>query len=120
MQPTGSFEDRGHGGGGGEGDGGGGAGGDLRLHRQHLRFGRPPTAAHAGLAAYVLVPNGRIAAGKMAQAVMHSPDPGRGRQLRRRVARGARAAERHPIALVNSVNPDRIAGQKTAALRDRG
>jgi threonine synthase len=73
-------------------------------------------AAHAGLDAYVVVPNGKIAAGKVAQAVMH------GAQILAvdgsfddalRVAREATA--KHNIALVNSVNPYRIAGQKTAA-----
>jgi threonine synthase len=73
-------------------------------------------AAHAGLEAYVVIPNGKVAAGKMAQTVMY------GAQILAiegnfddalRIAREATA--RHPIALVNSVNPDRIAGQKTAA-----
>ena len=73
-------------------------------------------AARCGLEAAILVPQGRVAAGKLAQAV----------------AFGARivevegsfddaltlartVAETHPVALVNSVNPDRIEGQKTAS-----
>ncbi len=73
-------------------------------------------AARCGIECFVLVPGGKVAAGKMAQAV----------------AFGARIIEvdgnfddalnaarelttRHPVALVNSVNPFRIQGQKTAA-----
>jgi threonine synthase len=73
-------------------------------------------AARAGLTPIVLVPQGRIAAGKMAQAMMHG---GRVVQVRGgfddclRVARGL--AEDYPVSLVNSVNPMRIEGQKTAA-----
>ncbi len=73
-------------------------------------------AARAGLRGAVIVPEGKIAIGKLAQALMH----------------GARVvalqgnfddaltivrelARKHPIELVNSVNPHRIEGQKTAA-----
>jgi len=73
-------------------------------------------AAHAGLEAYVVVPDGRIAAGKLAQTVMYGAtilavDGGFDDALR--LVREATA--KHNIALVNSVNPHRIAGQKTAA-----
>jgi threonine synthase len=73
-------------------------------------------AAAAGLACRVVVPDGKVALGKLAQAVAHG--------ARIVVLRGnfdaaldaVRAlAERTPIALVNSVNPDRIEGQKTSA-----
>jgi threonine synthase len=73
-------------------------------------------AAAAGLACRVVVPDGKVALGKLAQAVAHG--------ARIVVLRGnfdaaldaVRAlAERTPIALVNSVNPHRIEGQKTAA-----
>ncbi len=73
-------------------------------------------AAKGGLTCAVLVPAGKIAMGKLAQALVH----------------GARLlqvdgnfddcldlcrdlAEHYPVTLVNSVNPDRIEGQKTAA-----
>ena len=73
-------------------------------------------AARAGITAAVIIPEGKIAAGKLAQALMH----------------GARVlaidgsfddalvavrelAESHPIALVNSVNEYRIDGQRTGA-----
>ncbi len=73
-------------------------------------------AAHCGLEAYVLVPGGRIAQGKLAQAVAHGAkvlavDGNFDDALR--IAR--RISEEHPVALVNSVNPYRIEGQKTAA-----
>jgi threonine synthase len=73
-------------------------------------------AAHCELQSYVIVPHGRIAAGKLAQTVAHGAriiaiDGSFDDALR--LAR--EVTEKHPIALVNSVNPDRIAGQKTAA-----
>ena len=73
-------------------------------------------AARAGLTCGVLVPRGRIAVGKLAQAVVH------GAQLLQVdgsfddclvVAR--KLAADYPIVLVNSVNPHRIEGQKTIA-----
>ncbi len=73
-------------------------------------------AARAGLKCFVLVPDGKIAAGKLAGALSYgatvisiagSFDDGL-RMVRE-------AAERAPIALVNSVNPARLQGQKTAA-----
>lgn len=73
-------------------------------------------AAHAGIDAYVVVPDGRIAAGKLAQSVMYGArilavDGNFDDALR--IAR--EATDRYPIALVNSVNPHRISGQKTGA-----
>ena len=73
-------------------------------------------AAKAGLKPLVLVPEGKIAAGKMAQAIMHGAqvimvrgnfDDCLG------LAKGL--AWDYPVALVNSVNPVRLEGQKTAA-----
>src|SRR5665811_1795524 len=73
-------------------------------------------AAKAGLKPLVLVPEGKIAAGKMAQAILC------GAQVI--MVRGnfdvcldlsRQLADRYPVALVNSVNPDRLEGQKTAA-----
>jgi len=73
-------------------------------------------AAHCGLEVYVVVPRGRIAQGKLAQAVAHGAkiiavDDNFDAALR--IAR--LITDKHPIALVNSVNPYRIEGQKTAA-----
>jgi len=75
-------------------------------------------AARAGMRAYVVVPQGKIALGKLSQAVMHGArviqiDGNFDQALR--LVRDVK--ERHPtrLALVNSVNPDRIQGQKTAS-----
>jgi threonine synthase len=73
-------------------------------------------AAHAGLQAVVLVPEGKIAMGKLSQAVAHNAQL---LQVRGNfddcldIAR--ELAEGFAVHLVNSVNPDRIEGQKTAA-----
>ncbi|HEX2175113.1 MAG TPA: threonine synthase [Nocardioidaceae bacterium] len=73
-------------------------------------------AARARLTPVVLVPQGRIAAGKMAQAVLHGAaivQVRGGFDDCLKVARGL--ADSYPVALVNSVNPMRVEGQKTAA-----
>jgi threonine synthase len=73
-------------------------------------------AARARVKPLVLVPQGKIAAGKLAQAIIH------GAQVIMvrgnfddclRISRGL--AEAYPVALVNSVNPYRLEGQKTAS-----
>ena len=73
-------------------------------------------AARAGLRGAVIVPEGKIAIGKLAQALMHGA---RVIAIRGNFDDALRIvrelAERHPIELVNSVNPYRIEGQKTAA-----
>jgi threonine synthase len=73
-------------------------------------------AARAGLRGAVIVPEGKIATGKLAQALMHGA---RVVALRgnfdQALALVRELVERHPIALVNSVNEYRIEGQKTAA-----
>jgi threonine synthase len=73
-------------------------------------------AARAGLAGAVIVPEGKIATGKLAQALMHGArvialrgNFDQALQLVRELA------DRHPIALVNSLNRFRLEGQKTAA-----
>src|SRR5918999_734663 len=73
-------------------------------------------AARARLRGAVIVPEGKIATGKLAQALMHGA---RVIALRgnfdEALALVRELAERHPIALVNSVNPFRLEGQKTGA-----
>jgi threonine synthase len=73
-------------------------------------------AARAGLRGAVIVPEGKIATGKLAQALMHGA---RVVALRGNFDQALRLvrnlAEKHPVALVNSVNEFRIEGQKTAA-----
>src|SRR5271157_33757 len=73
--------------------------------------------ARAGLKAFVLIPKGSVALGKLSQSVMHGArvlEVIGNFDICLKVVRDV--AERDPvkIRLVNSVNPDRIAGQKTA------
>jgi len=115
MNPTGSFKDRGmtvavsraieH-----------GAKAVICASTGNTSASAAAYAAHAGITAAVLVPEGKIAMGKLSQAVAHN---GRLIQIRGNfddcleIAR--ELADNYPVHLVNSVNPDRIDGQKTAA-----
>ncbi len=115
MNPTGSFKDRGmtvalsraveH-----------GAKAVICASTGNTSASAAAYAAHAGITAAVLVPEGKIAMGKLSQAVIHG---GRLIQVRGNfddcleIAR--ELADNYPVHLVNSVNPDRIDGQKTAA-----
>jgi threonine synthase len=73
-------------------------------------------AARAGLRGAVIVPQGRIATGKLAQALMHGAQVIALRGgFDEALALVRELVARHPIALVNSVNPFRLEGQKTAA-----
>lgn len=115
MNPTGSFKDRGmtmaiskgieH-----------GAQAVICASTGNTSASAAAYAAHAGITAAVLVPEGKIAMGKLSQAIAH------GGQLIQvqgtfddclDLARELTAT--YPVHLVNSVNPDRIEGQKTAA-----
>ena len=73
-------------------------------------------AARAGLTCAVLVPSGKIALGKLAQAVVHGA---RILQVNGNfddcLELARKTAAQYPVELVNSVNPVRIEGQKTAA-----
>jgi threonine synthase len=73
-------------------------------------------AARAGMRGAVIVPEGKIAIGKLAQALMHGArviaiegNFDKALEIVREIAK------KHPVELVNSVNPWRIEGQKTAA-----
>lgn len=115
MNPTGSFKDRGmtmaiskaveH-----------GAKAVICASTGNTSASAAAYAAHAGITAAVLVPEGKIAMGKLSQAVAHN---GQLLQVQGNfddcldIAR--ELAEHYPVHLVNSVNPDRIEGQKTAA-----
>jgi threonine synthase len=73
-------------------------------------------AARHGLPSYVIVPSGHIAMGKLAQAVAHGAEIVAVNGSFDDALRIARElAQRPGVALVNSVNPYRIEGQKTAA-----
>ena len=73
-------------------------------------------AAKAGISTIVLIPEGKIAMGKLAQAMIHGAMV---LQLDGNFDEALRIVkeivQKHPIELVNSLNPFRIEGQKTAA-----
>jgi threonine synthase len=73
-------------------------------------------AARAGLKSIVLIPQGKVAAGKLAGAIAY------GAQVIQidgsfddALSMVVQISDKHPICLVNSINPYRIEGQKTAA-----
>ncbi len=73
-------------------------------------------AARAGITAFVIIPEGKIALGKLAQAMIHGAvvlqiqgNFDDGMRLVKEVATEA------PVTIVNSINPYRLQGQKTAA-----
>lgn len=73
-------------------------------------------AAHCGLRSFVLVPHGNIAQGKLAQAIVHGAVVLAMRGNFDDALKIAReVTDSYSVALVNSVNPFRIEGQKTAA-----
>jgi threonine synthase len=115
MNPTGSFKDRGmaaamtgakH----------SGAAAVLCASTGNTSASAAAYAARAGLTCGVIVPRGNIALGKLAQALAHGADvlsiDGSFDAALRLVRELGESA---PVAVVNSVNPDRIEGQKTAA-----
>ncbi len=72
--------------------------------------------AKGGLKTYVLIPDGYIALGKLSQAMMYGAEIiaiqgnfDRALEITREIA------DKYPVTLVNSLNPYRIEGQKTAA-----
>ena len=73
-------------------------------------------AARAGITAFVLIPEGKIALGKLAQTMMYGAKI---LQIRGNFDEGMalvkQVAESAPVTIVNSINPFRIEGQKTAA-----
>ena len=73
-------------------------------------------AARAGITAFVLIPEGKIALGKLAQAMIHGAVV---LQIRGNFDEGMRlvkeVGQSSPVTIVNSINPFRLQGQKTAA-----
>jgi threonine synthase len=73
-------------------------------------------AARAGITAFVLIPDGKIAQGKLAQAMMEGAVI---LQIKGNFDDGMRlvkeVADHAPVTIVNSINPYRLQGQKTAA-----
>ncbi|PSB09486.1 threonine synthase [filamentous cyanobacterium CCP2] len=73
-------------------------------------------ARRAGMRAYVLIPDGYVALGKLAQALLYGAEvlAIKG-NFDRALAIVREMADHYPVTLVNSVNPYRLEGQKTAA-----
>ena len=73
-------------------------------------------AAGCGVSSIIIIPKGKIAMGKMAQAIVYKAKivaiDGNFDQALKIVLS---LTEKHPVTLVNSLNPNRIEGQKTAA-----
>jgi len=73
-------------------------------------------ASRAGIAAFVLIPEGKIAMGKLSQAMMHGSTV---IQIKGNFDDGMRLVKEVglevPVTIVNSINPYRLQGQKTAA-----
>lgn len=73
-------------------------------------------AARAGLRAIVLIPQGKVAAGKLAGAVAYGAQVVQVQgSFDDALSLVVEITQKHPIALVNSLNPYRLEGQKTAA-----
>ncbi len=115
MNPTGSFKDRGmtmavskavgH-----------GAKAVICASTGNTSASAAAYAAAAGIQSVVLVPEGKIALGKLSQAVAHKAQILQVQGNFDDCLRLARdLSENYPVHLVNSVNPDRIEGQKTGA-----
>jgi threonine synthase len=73
-------------------------------------------AVRAGIRAFVLIPEGKIAQGKLAQTLMYGAEI---IQIRGNFDEGMslvkQVVDHAPVTIVNSINPFRIEGQKTAA-----
>lgn len=115
LNPTGSFKDRGMTAAISEASGRG-ARAVICASTGNTAASAAAYAARAGMRAVVLIPQGKVAAGKLAGAVAY------GAQVVQidgsfddALALVVAISERQPIALVNSINPYRIEGQKTAA-----
>ena len=97
MNPTGSFKDRG-------------------MTTGNTSAAAAAYATRAGMSCIVLVPDGKIAMGKLSQAIAHGARllqvDGNFDQC---LIVTRKLSEAYPVELVNSVNPARIGGQKTAA-----
>jgi len=115
MNPTGSFKDRGMTIAIGEAAGRG-AKVVICASTGNTAASAAAYAARAGMRCVVLIPKGKVAAGKLAGAVAHGADviqiEG---SFDDALSVVVEISNRHPIALVNSLNPYRLEGQKTAA-----
>jgi threonine synthase len=115
LNPTGSFKDRGMTAAIGEALGRG-AKAVICASTGNTAASAAAYASRAGLKAIVITPRGKVAAGKLAGAVAYGAQvvqiDGSFDDALNIVVK---LSEKHPLALVNSLNPYRLEGQKTAA-----
>lgn len=115
MNPTGSFKDRGMTTAVSKAKGKG-AQAVIAASTGNTSAAAAAYAVKAGMQSVVLVPAGKISWGKLSQAVAHKAQILQVRGNFDDCLRLARElSENYPVFLVNSVNPDRLQGQKTAA-----
>ncbi len=115
MNPTGSFKDRGMTVAIGEAAGRG-AKAVICASTGNTAASAAAYAARAGLRAIVIIPEGKVAAGKLAGAVAYGAEVIQvAGSFDDALSLVVAISQRHPIALVNSLNPYRLEGQKTAA-----
>lgn len=115
LNPTGSFKDRGMTAAIGEAAGRG-AKTVICASTGNTAASAAAYAARAGLRCIVLIPEGKVAAGKLAGAIAHGAEVIQIQgSFDDALSLVVEITQRTPIALVNSINPYRIEGQKTAA-----
>lgn len=115
MNPTGSFKDRGMTAAISEAAGRG-AKAVICASTGNTAASAAAYAARAGLRAIVIIPEGKVAAGKLAGAVAYGAEVIQvDGSFDDALGLVVSISQKHPIALVNSLNPYRLEGQKTAA-----
>jgi len=115
LNPTGSFKDRGMTAAISEAAGRG-AKAVICASTGNTAASAAAYAARAGLRAVVLIPQGKVAAGKLAGAVAYGAQVVQVQgSFDDALSLVVAISNKHPIALVNSLNPYRLEGQKTAA-----
>jgi len=115
MNPTGSFKDRGMTVAISEAAGRG-AKAVICASTGNTAASAAAYAARAGLRAIVIIPEGKVAAGKLAGAVAYGAEVIQVQgSFDDALSLVVAISQKHPIALVNSLNPYRLEGQKTAA-----
>jgi len=115
LNPTGSFKDRGMTAAISEAAGRG-ARAVICASTGNTAASAAAYAARAGLRCIVLIPEGKVAAGKLAGAAAYGAEVIQIRgSFDQALALVLAISERHPTVLVNSINPHRLEGQKTAA-----
>lgn len=115
LNPTGSFKDRGMTAAVGEALGRG-VGAVICASTGNTAASAAAYAARAGMRAVVLIPEGKVATGKLSGAIAYGAEVIQVKgSFDEALALVVAITQTMPLALVNSINPYRIEGQKTAA-----